>query len=196
MRMGAGIMQAAGIIAVGVFVASWWGYGLLNPLFFTGFGGVSLLLAGPALLASCAQTVVRKIGIAVARASGATALILATSLVALNRGSPVEQVLVPEAATILDAALLSVAMAGLGASAALWLGQRFSPSHVRWGIRGAVLVGLLAFRQLPLRWTYAGMDAVLSWGLTPAVLVIAAVLTLMTVALARLAQQRIATMQA
>lgn len=58
------------------------------------------------------------------------------------------------------------------------------------------MVGLLAFRQLPLRWTYAGMDAVLSWGLTPAVLVIAAVLTLMTVALARLAQQRIATMQA
>ena len=186
------VARMLGIVVVGIFVAGWWSYGLLNPLFFTGFGGVSFLLAVPATLASSG----RHMGIAVAKACGTTGLILVIALVCMNRGSPMAQVLLPEPMTIFDAALFCIAMAFAGTSVAAWLSQRFPPGRVRWGMRLVMIAGLLAFRQMPVRWTYAAMDAIPAWGLTRAVLVLTAGLALFTLVFLRLSRNRVATMQA
>ena len=184
-------VQVLGIVVVGVFVAGWWSYGLLNPLFFIGFGGVSLLLAIPATLADSCKT----INFVVAKACGTTGMILVVALVCLNRGSPIAQVLLPAPMTIFDAALLSIGVAFAGASVTAWLSQRFPAGRVRWGTRLLMVAALLTLRQMPPRWSYAATDAILSWGLTRAVLVLTAGLALFTLVFIQLSRNRVATIQ-
>ena len=63
------------------------------------------------------------------------------------------------------------------------------------GTRLAMVAGLLAFWQIPVRWCYAVVDTIRAWELTRAVLVLTAGLARFTLVFLRLFQKRVATMQ-
>src|SRR5882724_10015698 len=113
------LFQAVGILSVGLFVRNRQGPSMFDPFFFIPFACLSVILVGPILTeirrrSHTSMTV--QVRLAVTRACGCMSLILLTSILSFNLLPWRGQWTLPEWATVVDAALVSVtattAMAG------------------------------------------------------------------------------------
>jgi hypothetical protein len=180
--------QAAAAVLLGVVVRRWRGFLMLDPFFFLPFACASVILVGPYLAElhrkKTGGSAAQQVQASVLRACGLIAGSMIVSLILLNvpwHGSP----LLPGWALAIDAALLSftaTAAAALGTQALL---ARFPASSVKWFFRIVVLTCLFGYLYLPPAWSDAGLEHIMSWGVTPTVLAACAALALFDILLFR-----------
>ena len=136
------------VIAFGILVPIYKGFGFLDPRILTAYACLALLFVAPAsaeLAAADSAALLGRIAIIVAWGWGVTVLILGTAIVTLNvvgrRGGFVAPPLEFLASILVFSLSASIAIAMLGAV----LARRFSSTGVKTILRTAFLVILLAF---------------------------------------------------
>jgi hypothetical protein len=138
------------VIAFGILVPLYKGFGFLDPRIVAAYGCLALLFVAPAsaeLTDGPVSAVLARIAIIVAWGWGTTVLILAAAVVTLNvalnvaarRGGFLSPPLDFLAAILIFSLTASIAVAELGAA----LARRFSPAQVRNILRAGFLIVLL-----------------------------------------------------
>ncbi len=177
------LTQCLAVFAVGLFVALWRSFSLLDPFFLTTFLCCSGILAGPIVVAGYRQysdrlALVRD---AVIRSCAMTLAAFMIALTWLNYQWQGE-LLLPDGPIFFSALLLSIAVTTLAAILVLFLRDRLSARWTIWAYRATVLAALLTYRFFPQSSSNRMTEFVIEHGPAQIVLGLAVVVTAMDAA--------------
>jgi hypothetical protein len=172
------LTQGLAVLAIGLFVAIWRSFSLLDPFFLIAFLCCAAILVGPMVVAGYPQSSDRLLLLrhAVTRACALTLLALLVALVWLNFQWQGE-LLLPEGAVFFSALLLSIAVTTLGAILVLLTRDRLSARMATWTYRTAVVIAVLVYRFFPPSWSNALTEFLMENGTAQVVLGMAVIVT-------------------
>src|SRR2546425_9238235 len=186
------LFQVIGILFVGLLVRYRQGASMFDPFFFIPFACFSAILVGPILTRlheRGERPVFVQVRTAVTRACLWISLILLVSILSINLMPRSGGWLLPDWATVVDAALLSVTLTTAMAAIMALLLSRLRPGVARWLFRALALGAILLYRGASAEWIGHTIEAVLDRGLSTVALTLSAALALLDAGLLRLLAQ-------
>ena len=174
------LTQGLAVLAIGLFVALWRGFSLLDSFFLIAFLCCSAILVGPIVVAGYRQYSDRIVLVrhAVIRACTMTLMAFAVALLWLNYQWQGE-FLLPEGAIFFSALLLSVAVTTLAGILVLLTRDCLSARLTTWIYRAAVLAAVLIYRFFPQPWSNEMTEFLMEHGPAQVVLGLAVIVTAM-----------------
>jgi hypothetical protein len=178
------LTQGLAILAIGVFVAVWRSFSLLDPFFLIPFLSCAAVLVGPIVVAGFVSysDPLELLLHAVLRACASTVLALIIALLWLNYQWKGE-LLLPDGPIFFSALLLSLSVTTLGAILMLFSRERLTAPRATWIYRAAVLCIVLVYMYFPQSWSNAITEFLIEHGTAQVVLGIAVLLTAVDAAL-------------
>ena len=178
------LLQAIGILALGVFVGFWRSFSLLDPFFLIPFLSCAAVLVGPIVVAGFISysDPVELLVHAVLRACVSTLLAFLIALLWLNYQWAGE-LLLPDGPVFFSAILFSLSLTTLGGILILFSRERLTASRAMWIYRAAILLVVLLYTYFPQAWSNAITEFLLDFGTAQVVLGIAVLLTAVDAAL-------------
>jgi hypothetical protein len=185
------LTQGLSVLAIGLFVALWRSFSLLDPFFLIAFLSCAAILVGPIVVKGYDyyNDCLALLRHGVIRACGATVVAFFIALVWINvqwKGD----LLLPDGPVFISALLLSVAFTTCTAILLLLARERFDAKSAIWMFRGAVAVVVLVYRFFPQSWSAASAEFLIEHGPAQVVFGLALMVTSIDVVLLLAASHR------
>jgi hypothetical protein len=172
------ITNGLAILAIGVFLAVWRSFSLLDPFFLIPFLCCAAVLVGPMVVAGFISysDPLELLIHAVLRACASTLLALLIELLWLNYQWKGE-LLLPDGPIFFSALLLSLSLSTLGGIFILFSRNRMTATRATWIYRSMVVSAILIYIYFPKAWSNATTEFLIEHGTAQVILGVAVLIT-------------------